>query len=413
MSRAEQVIVIGAGIVGTATALRLVRRGLAVQLLDRAEPGEGASFRNAGVLAAGSVVPVSVPGLLAKPPGMLLQRHGPLYLRWSYLPRLLPWLIGYLRAGREDRVRHIAPMVADSLDEHRALARGTSAAECIRAIPYAFVFTDRDTFARDPFGWQLRREQGIGWDVFEGDAVREAEPTLSPRYRCLVEFTEQHGVIDDPGTYVKRLALALAAEGGEVRRTEVRRLLAESGRVSAVEVDGGERIPCSRVVVATGAWSGRLLGASGIRVPMESERGYHVELHGVSTRPQRALMVADGKFVATPMSARIRLAGLVEFGGLDAPAGAAPIRTLLERARTVFPDLRYEHHSEWLGHRPALPDSLPVIGESRALPGLFMAFGHHHVGLTSGPRTSRWVADLVAGTTPNVDLGAYRLERFD
>ncbi|MEK9722722.1 MAG: FAD-dependent oxidoreductase, partial [Rhodospirillaceae bacterium] len=166
------------------------------------------------------------------------------------------------------------------------------------------------------------------------------------------------------------------------------------------------------VVVAAGAWSARLLKTIGLDIPLESERGYHIELKKASKQPSGALMVADGKFVATPMGDDLRLAGLVEFGGLDAGPSHAPIETLTRRAEIVFPGIEFEDRTEWLGHRPALPDSLPVMGPVDAHPGLYLAFGHQHVGLTCGPRTGRLIADMIVGNRLNVDMTPYSVARF-
>jgi len=409
------VVVVGAGIVGIATALCLQRHGRDVVLIDRLEPGEGASFGNAGVLASSSIIPVTVPGLLAKVPKLLVDPLGPLYLRWSYLPRMLPWLFDYLRHCSEKRVRHIArhmaPLVADSLDEHQRLAEQTPAASRIVTKPYSFVFPDRAAFEADRLAWALRAGHDISWDIVEGGAVRAQEPTLAPRYKCLVCLRHQHGLIDHPGAYVKELARAFAAAGGRIVTGSVTGFLRTGHRVTGVATEA-EEIVADTVVVAAGAWSARLLKSAGIHVPLESERGYHIELRKPSIMPNGALMIADGKFVATPMGNDLRLAGLVEFGGLDAAASAAPIRTLLKRAEMVFPGITYEDHTEWLGHRPAISDSLPVLGPVDSHPGLVLAFGHHHVGMTSGPRTGRLIADLIVGRHPNIDLSPYNVARF-
>ena len=411
----DTVCVVGAGIVGVATALNLRRLGRDVTLVDREEPGEGASFGNAGVLATSSIIPVTVPGLIKKVPAMLSDPLGPVYLKWGYIPKLLPWLFKYLKHCSADRVRYIAdnmaPMVANSLDEHARLAEGTDAARRIQRIPYGFVFKNRATFEADTLGWGLRKKHGIPWTVIEGNDVRDAEPGLSPNYECLVEMAEQHGAIDLPGDYVKELAKALVAGGGHIVKSPVTGFLRTDRKITGVTTEAGN-IHAGTVVVAAGAWSAQLLKSIGMHVPLETERGYHVQLMGSSVRLNRALMVADGKFVAPPMDDRMRLAGLVEFGGLDAGPSAAPINTLLKRAEIVFPGIEYDHHTEWLGHRPAVSDSLPVMGPVADHPGLVLAFGHHHVGLTAGPRAGRLIADLVCGNTPNIDLTPYAVERF-
>ncbi|MBT6095696.1 MAG: FAD-dependent oxidoreductase [Rhodospirillaceae bacterium] len=409
------VAVIGAGVIGIATALNLLRQGRDVVLVDRLEPGEGASFGNAGVLASSSIIPVTVPGLMFKVPKMLADPLGPVYLRWSYLPRMMPWLFKYLRHCTEDSVRHIArhmaPMTADSLDEHQRLAQGTAAAERITTIPYSFVYKERANFESDPLAWGLREEHGIPWDITEGDAVHEQEPALAPQYKCLVNLRHQHGTIDHPGDYIKDLAKAFTAGGGRIETAAVTGFERADGRITGVITDTGT-INAETVVVAAGAWSARLLKSLGINVPMETERGYHVELAKPSIKPNGALMVADGKFVATPMGDELRLAGLVEFGGLDAGPSKAPINTLLKRAEIVFPGIAYESHTEWQGHRPAVSDSLPVMGPVDGHPGLVLAFGHHHVGLTCGPRTGRLIADMVMGKQLNQDMTPYNVARF-
>ncbi len=412
----QHIVVVGAGIVGVASALRAQERGHRVTIVDKQDPGQGASYGNAGVLAAGSIVPVAVPGLWRKLPGMLRDPLGPVYLRMSYMPRMLPWLWRYMRHARADRATYVAdrmaPLVDQSREEHEALANGTEAATRIGSVPYAFVFRDRDAFQSDPFGFDLRRKHGMRWREIEGDAVRDAEPALAPHYRFLAVFEAHHAIVDGPGAYVQALADAFAARGGTFQRDEATALERDAdGAVTGVRTATGV-IAADRVVVACGAWSARLLATIGIHIPLESERGYHVEFVGASVRPNHALMIADGKFVATPMSGRLRAAGLVEFGGLDAPPSDAPVRTLKTRIARVFPGIRYDDAIAWLGHRPALPDGLPAIGEVPGYRHLIVAFGHHHVGLTSGPRTGRIVAVLVSGVRSIVALRAYDPGRF-
>lgn len=408
-------IVVGAGIVGTATALYLQRLGKQVTLVDRKAPGEGTSFGSGAILVPSSIIPVTVPGLIKKLPGMLSDPLGPVYLRWSYLPRTLPWLMRYLGQCTPERTahiaRHIAPMVAESLDEHRALASGTAAASHIHARSYAFVYRNRRQFEADPLGWELRRENGITWRTLEGDAVRAEEPALSPDYNFLTVFDEQHGFIDAPGDYIKALAAQLAADGGSVLETEVRGFVRDGPRVTGIETATGP-IMAESTVVAAGAWSARLLATLGVKIPMETERGYHLDLFEPSVMPNNALMIADGKFVTTPMPSRLRLAGLTEIGGLDAGPSRRPIETLEARLKIVFPGITFTRKSEWMGHRPAPADSLPILGPISGLDGLVCAFGHHHVGLTSGPRTARLIADMVAGRQPNIDLAPYSPDRF-
>lgn len=412
---APHVVVVGAGIVGVAAAVWLMRDGCRVTLIDRAGPAEGTSFGNGGVLASCAVVPVTGPGLVGRLPGMLLDRDGPLLLRWSYLPRLAPFLAAYLRMCGETQTRRVATalaaLIGDSLEEHRALAAETAAAGRLVASDYLYAYRDRNAFAADGFAWQLRRELGFRWDELGADELRRAEPLLAEELR-FGALLPQHGYVTDPGLYVKDLAAHIAAGGGRVIRADVTDVVVAEGRAAGV-MAGGAAIDADAVVIAAGVWSAPLARRLGLTVPMESERGYHLDLVEPSAMPRRPMMIAAGKFVATPMEGRIRLAGFVEFGGLEAPPSPKAFARMERLARRAMPHLTWRQTRTWMGHRPAPADSLPLIGEAPAVPGAFLAFGHHHVGLTGGAKTGRLIADLVAGRRPNIDLAPFRPDRFD
>jgi D-amino-acid dehydrogenase len=412
--RKPPVAVIGAGIVGVSTAIWLQRDGHEVVLIDRGEPGDGTSYGNGGVLASCSIVPVTVPGLIAKAPRMLFNRDQPLFLKWSYLPRLLPWLRNYLSHCTPEAVNRIAdamlPIVGDSLADHQALSAGTGAEKWLRPSDYVFVYNDRAHYEGDAFGWGIRRARGFAWDELEGAALRAYDPALASSLGFAARLGN-HGTITDPGRYVKDLAAHVVAKGGRLVKGEVTGIVRENGRVTGVRA-GGETIPCSAAVLATGVWSKTLCAGLGIDVPLESERGYHVELWEPSVMPGNPLMIASGKFVMTPMEGRLRLAGIVEFGGLDTPPSRAPFDLLMKNAKAALPGLTFRDKTEWMGHRPAPADSIPVIGEVAGAKGMFLGFGHHHVGLTGGPKTGRILAQLVSGRTPNIDLAPYAPSRF-
>ncbi len=410
------VAVIGAGIVGVATALHLLRAGRAVTLIDRGEPGAATatSYGNAGVLAACAVVPVTVPGILAKAPRMLLDRDQPLFLRWRHLPALAPWLARYLSHATEAETKRIAaaltPIIGDSLADHQALSEGTPAARFVVPAHYLFAYRDRAAFEGDGFVWAVRAANGFAWETLEGEALRAAEPALGPDMGFGVRL-DGHGRISDPGAYVAALAREAQRLGARVVRGAVEDVATEAGRVVGVRV-GGETIPCAAVALTAGAWSGPLARRLGVSAPLESERGYHIELWGPSAMPRGPVMVTAGKFVATPMEGRLRLAGVVEFGGLKAGPSRAPLDMLRRHVRRAFPALRWEREEEWMGHRPAPADSIPLIGPAPAVSGAWLGFGHHHVGLTGGPRTGRLLAQMIAGERPNIDLAPYAPARF-
>jgi D-amino-acid dehydrogenase len=410
----KTVAIIGAGIVGVSTAIWLQRDGHKVILIDKAGPAEGTSYGNGGVLASCACVPVTGPGLARKAPRMALDPNQPLFVKWGYFPKLLPWLVKYLRHANAPDTKRIAAAVAgivgDSLADHQALADGTGAESYIRPGDYLYIYNDRKHFESDGFGWAIRKQLGITWDELEGEAFRAHDPSFAPHLGFGVRMGN-HGRIADPGAYVKALAAHVEAQGGQFIKAHVDGIQREDGVVTGLRA-GGQTIACDACVVATGVWSGPLSRALGIDVPLESERGYHLELWEPSHMPRTPVMIASGKFVATPMDGRLRLAGVVEFGGLKAPPSEAPFALLRKNIRAAMPGLTWAREEEWMGHRPAPADSIPVIGEVPKVKGAYLAFGHHHIGLTGGPKTGRLVAQMISGKKPNVDLGVYSPSRW-
>ena len=410
----KRVVIVGAGICGVSTAIWLQRDGHEVILVDKAGPAEGTSYGNAGVLASASVVPVTVPGLLKKAPKMLLDPNQPLFLRWSYLPKLLPWLIRYLKhANAADTLRiadALFPIIGDSLADHQALAAGTGAEKWIAPSDFVSAYRDRSHYEGDTFGWSIRRKLGFEIEELEGAAFTEYDASFGPEIGFGVRVGG-HGHIKDPGRYVKDLAAHVENEGGRLVIADVTDVVRDGGRAVGVRA-GGETIDADAVVITTGIWSGSLLGRLGVKVPLESERGYHLEFWEPSRMPKAPTMVASGKFVATPMDGRLRLAGIVEFGGTEAPPSRAPVDFLKRQAELAFPGLRYTKTEEWMGHRPAPADSIPIIGELPGVKNAYTGFGHHHVGLTGGPKTGRLLSQLIAGRQPNLDLARYSPSRF-
>ena len=404
---------VGAGIVGVSAALWLRRAGARVTLIDRLEPGEGTSYGNAGVLAAASVVPVTTPGLARKGLGLWLDREFPLFLRLAYLPKMASWLAAYLSHANDDDARRIGRgltgIVADTVEQHKALAAGTPAAAFLRDSDYIFAYPSRSAFESDRFGWEVRRTAGFVPEEVEGEAVREVEPALGPAITFLAVLKD-HGFVTSPGNYVKALADVFKAGGGRIVRAEVKDFDLSGGRVGAVDTTAG-RFPCDAAVLATGVWSKPLAAKLSLSVPLESERGYHIVFKRPTRTPKAPTLITSGKFVATPMDAGVRCAGIVEFGGLSAGPRQAPLDLLRRKMREAFPGFDAEEEEEWLGHRPAPTDSLPLIGEIDGT-GVFTAFGHHHIGLTGGPKTGRLVADLITRQGINIDMAPYDPCRF-
>ncbi|MEL7091336.1 MAG: FAD-dependent oxidoreductase [Pseudomonadota bacterium] len=410
----KRVIIAGAGIVGVSTGIWLRRISDAqVTIIDRLPPGEGTSHGNAGVIAACSVAPVTAPGLIRKAPRMLANPDFPLFMRWGYLPKLLPWLVKYLGHANDSDTQRIAKglatIVEDSVDQHKALAGGTDAEAWVHDSDYSFAYANRAAFEGDAYTWALRRDAGFVPVIREGTAVHEFEPSLSPDIGLLATL-QNHGFVHDPGGYVKALATEFTKLGGTLLQAAIKDFDLSGGKITGVLTDNG-RFDCDQAILATGVWSKPLMQKLGLSIPIETERGYHIVFKDATGGPAHPVMVASGKFVATPMAAGMRCAGVVEFGGLAAGPSHAALALLRRQAKASFPNLSYSHEIEWLGHRPAPSDSLPLIGQVRDT-GVFTAFGHHHIGLTGGPKTGRITAGLVAEQPNNTDISAFDPMRF-
>ncbi len=410
----QKVVVIGAGIVGVSAGIWLRRFGADVTIIDRAAPGTGTSHGNAGVLAACAMVPVTTPGLLAKSPAMVMNRDFPLFLRWRYLPRLLPWLRRYMAHANDADTRRIAqalaPIVSDSVDQHKRLTEDLGLGHWVTQSDYCFAYRDRAAFDAESYTWALRAEAGFHPRLIEGGEVGEYEPALGPDITCIAALKD-HGYIKDPGGYVTALADAFKGLGGTIMQADVTDFDLVGDRITAVRTSRGT-VACDAAVLATGVWSKPLMKKLGLNVPLESERGYHIVFKDAAGGPVRPTMIAAGKFVATPMAQGLRCAGVVEFGGLKAGPSRAPFDFLRRHASAAFPHLTATEEIEWMGHRPAPSDSLPLIGQigqSR----VFTAFGHHHIGLTGGPKTGRLVAGMITDQPSNMDMSAYHPQRFN
>lgn len=411
---ATSVAVIGAGIVGVATALNLLRKGVDVTLIDEREPGEGASYGNAGIAAPCAIVPVPVPGIVRKMPSLLMDPLGPLSLDPLYILKNPRWFLDYVRHGRADEVERIAgelfKLTEGAADEHVALARGTKADGLVGASDYYYVYSKREDFLKEAFAWDIRTRHGIMMEEVADAELRELEPDLSPAFKFAIRLP-RHGYSIDPGKLVKGLARSFREGGGKVLRAKVRAFEQTDGAVDTVVTDQG-KLRAGKVVVAAGAWSLDLLKPFGLNIPLMSERGYHVEFRDTGIRHNNPLMITSGKYVATPMDGRLRLAGMVEFRKMSDDPNPKLWDRLKRHAGLLFPDADLSQMETWMGHRPSLPDSLPVIGPLQDHPNVILAFGHQHIGLTTGPKTGRLVAQIAAGETPNIDISAFSATRF-
>src|SRR5215207_5372000 len=416
--RKRKIGVIGAGMVGVAAASFLQREGHDVFVVEPGNPGEGTSFGNAGCLNGSWGVPMSMPGTIRNVPRWLSDPMGPLVIRWAYLPALAPWLIRFIRAGTPQKVRAQAKalrsILAPSLATLAPLLKDAGAEELVKRHGHLFAYRSQESWRKEGLAWQLRRENGVVWDEFDADELRQLDPNLSREYVKGV-LVRENGHTTNPNRLVNSLAEAFVRNGGRIERTRAVGFAFDAERLRGIRTENG-MLPADGAVIAAGIWSKPLAAELGDRLPLETERGYHLMIRDPEVMPRIPVADADGKFVATPMELGIRVAGTVELAGLKAPPNWERARVLLRHVHRMFPALNESYPEEristWMGHRPSLPDSLPAIGRSRRSPDVVYAFGHGHVGMTGAPMTGKLVAELLSGKTPSVDLTPFSPTRF-
>ena len=408
-------LVIGAGIVGTCCALYLQRSGFRVSIVDRAPPGEACSFGNGGVLGLASCIPLSMPGIVRKVPGMLTNPEHPLSVRWPYLPKVLPWFIRFALNSRRAAVETIADarhnLLKHLYDAYEPLLREAAATDLIRRQGLLIVYESEASFAGEAFAMDLRRRRGIELRELSGEEVRRMEPSLASTIRRGF-FVPDISHTVDPLRLTQTLIAHFEKQGGVLSRETVRDFEIGPDGPRAVLTDAG-RHDVDGVVLAAGAWSGPLAAILGSRVPLEAMRGYHVMLPRVRATPGIPLIAADRRCSITPMEEGLRIAGTAEFAGIDAPPAYGRADMLARQASGLFKDgLDSGGMTRWMGPRPALPDSRPVLGRSPRHRNVLFAFGHDQIGLALGGISGRIVADLAAGRDPGIDLTPYRADRF-
>jgi D-amino-acid dehydrogenase len=409
------VLVIGAGIVGLAIALRLQRDGRQVTVVDRNGVAAEASRGNAGAFAFTDILPLASPGILRQAPRWLLDPLGPLSIAPAYLPRIAPWLFHFWRASFPDRVKASAATQAALMDlsipETDAMLAAAGATDMLRSDGVLHLYESAAELAASLPGWQARADHGIAFTHLHGaPAIAELQPGLSPAL-VAATFLPAWKTIADPLLLTQTLARRFSALGGQLRRGEALALEPQADGV-VVPLAGARRITAQQVVVAAGAWSHRLARTLGERIPLETERGYNTTLPVSAFDLKRQLTFGGHGFVVTPLSCGVRVGGAVELAGLDAPPNYRRSEVLLAKAKRFMPGLATEGGTQWMGFRPSLPDSLPAIGPAARDSRVTYAFGHGHLGLTQAAATARLVADLVAGRPSALDLAPLRPQRF-
>ena len=406
-----EIAVIGAGVVGLTIALELIDQGHEVILVDPGLPGMGASYGNAGTIADYAVMPVGTPDVLRNLHSLLFDKTSPLAIRRAGLPALMPWLARFalqsLPGATARNAAAIAGLLTDAAPLWQALADRIGGSDILQHRGCLYLYETARAFQSAGADMAYRRTHGITVDLINPQELAQMEPGL-PAVEGGAAFFPKAVFMSDPGQMVGLLAAQVLKKANHLQ-ARAEQLTRQS---DGVLIQGpGLHLKARRVIIAAGAHSKALARQAGDAIPLDTERGYHVEWDMPAPRLTRPTCPTSRGFYLCPMSGRLRVAGTVELGGLTAPPSPHRIAKLVEGARAIFPDLG-EPSRDWMGFRPSMPDSVPVIGPSRHGAEVIHAYGHGHIGLTLAPITARLVADLVAGRAPERDLTACLPSRF-
>jgi len=412
-SRPHTLIVLGAGVAGLSSALYLQRSGEQVLVIDPLPPAGGTSYGNAGLISSDTAVPIALPGMLGKVPRWLADREGPLVVNPSYFATALPWLLRWIAASRMENVLRISDAMRalhkDSLTCWRELLGDEHFASLIRPVGQVRIWEGEGAESRIELA--VAERHGIRVERLDADKLRQLYPDISP--------TVTHGLLVPGNAYtvnpqrlVRTLGSLLVDAGGEIIAERAMKIVPDPTAAGYRVITNISNRSAPKLVVATGAWTRELIDPLGVRVPLETERGYHAMLPAPNLTLPIPISVKNRGFGMTSMEGGLRVAGTVEIGGLRAPLDEKRAMVLVTHAKRIFPKLQAGEPSYWMGHRPSTPDSLPVLGEAPGRPGLFFCFGHGHFGMTGSPPSARLVSQLVKGATPGIDPAPYACNRF-
>ena len=399
---------------GISSGLNLIKRGYDVTIVEKELNGESASFGNASWLSGPSITPVLTPGSIYKIPKMLFSKDGPLFLSFPGVIKILPWLFKYLTYSTKSKTeyitKHIAPLLANSVEEHKKIAKGTNAMKWIKDSPYLYLYKHKEDFVRDSFVWNIRKKYGFNLIEVQSEELRHLVPGLSKEYKYAIKI-ENQGYITNSKNYLKDLLEGFIKLGGKVIEDNVVDITSNEKEIKVKTLE--KEILSDGVVIAAGVFSEALSKKFGANVPLQSERGYHLELNETNIKLEYPLFNGYLKLAIAPRPNGIRFAGLVEFGSLKSKPNKKAYDLLMRNAKSMFPEITFKNKTEWTGHRPATVDSLPLIGQSSMDEKVFFAYGHHHMGLSAGPKTGEIISKLISRDNDQSDISAYNPSRFN
>lgn len=408
------VVIVGAGIVGLASAYKLVEAGRSVLLIDRKGMAEETSRGNAGAFAFSDIMPLATKDVLRKLPRWLSDPLGPFTVRPEYLAQIMPWMLRFWRAGWPDRVaagiKAQGALMRLARTEMDALVASAGLGGLVHSDGVLEFYESEGELRAAQGEIDAKAREGIEVRVVRGAEMAELQPGIDARF-VAATFIPKWQTVSDPYDFALAVGKAATDRGATFRKGEVR-ALRPLGDGVVVEFDDGTMLTARKVVVASGAWSKTLTTPLGDLIPLDTERGYNTTLPPGAFDLRRQLVFPGHGFVVTPLSTGVRIGGAVELGGLSLPPNFRRSEAMLKKAAKFMPGLRTEGGTQWMGFRPSLPDSLPAIGRSRPSPHILYAFGHGHLGLTQSAATGKLIAELVTGAAPSLDLSPFSPQRF-
>ena len=404
--------IIGAGIQGVCNGLFLLKKGYDVTLFDRDEPGNAASYGNAGHFSPYASVPLNRPDVLLDVPAMLMSTRGPLALKWNYVPKMIPWFYYFLKNCTEKKMMHTAKYMHQILDlslpAYDELFDDIDINGLIENKGILYVWNDQNLKSRE-LEIKIRKELGVKQKVLNKKEIHDLEPNLKPFYHGGV-FYDYARHARDPKKILVKLFESFLGKGGKFLKLNVQDLQFDDEK--PVLKSETERFTFDKIVIACGAFSKKLTDKLYEKIPLDTERGYHVHFKGYDHLISRPVVYSNRGFGMSPMDQGLRVVGTVEFGGLNNPLSKNRIKNLILNAQDMLDGLP-EHKDEWLGFRPTLPDFLPVIGQSKNYSNVFYCFGHHHLGWTLGAISGKIISKLVSNENTNLELSPYSSIRFN
>ena len=405
--------IVGAGIQGISNALFLQKKGFDVTIFDKDEPGSPvASYGNAGHFSPYACVLMNRPDILTDVPAMLLSSTGPLALKWNYVPKMLPWFFQFLRNCTTKRMMHTAKNMHQILDlalsAYDELFDDIDLDSLVERKGILYIWNNQSLKSRE-LEIKVRNELGVDQQVVSPKEIHDLEPNIKPFYHGGVYYKYGRHA-RNPKKILLKLFDIFLKKGGKFLKMNVQNINFDAEK-PIVETDTQRHI-FDKLVIACGAFSKKLTDNLGEKIPLDTERGYHVHFKDCDHLLNRPVIFSNRGFGITPMEQGLRVVGTVEFGGLKNPLSKPRVKNLINNAKYMLDDLP-EHEDEWLGFRPTLPDFLPVMGPSKNYKNIFYCFGHHHLGWTLGPISGKIIAGMIAEENTNLDLSPYSSTRFN